>query len=92
MSVGGTLPEHWREYGTRAKLRRYADLSAEPFVLSGRQNKIQVPLGSIKKNFILFNGVGRVTIFEPNGKKILACLSSKCNVCNRLVLAMKQAK
>ena len=31
---GGTLPERWRAYETRAILRRYADLSAEPMNFS----------------------------------------------------------
>ena len=45
---GGTLLERRRAYGTRAVQRKYADLSAEPCILSNRQNTIQVPLDSKK--------------------------------------------
>ena len=51
--------ERRREYGARAVQRKYADLSAEPCILSSRQNTIQVPLDSkkTKDNLGLF-GVG----------------------------------
>ena len=56
---GGTLLERRRAYGGRAVQRKYADLSAEPCILSNRQNTIQVPLDSKKTKVILgLFGVG----------------------------------